>query len=495
MKKLSIAAALLSAVIAFSFAGCAKKESETSDTKENSSASETTETEASVTETSESALDNSDDEYIGKYSAFAVTSDSLHDGYWDDVTSNVGDYKSASPQLSWDPVDGASCYVIYMVDLSASNFLHWKQGDITETNLSEGFAERKYYVGPYPPQGAAHRYTIYVIALKNPVEKVQGSLRQGALDLANYILALDTDKDGNTGNILAAGKISGKYETGRTAGETKEPTTVETEAPITVEWDIKSEISEPVINDLTETEKVVTFVRDGKKIDGRLYLPEGEGPFPVVIFSCGLLEPYTDYISRAKRFAQNGYAVVLYDFTQNVDGTFLSKITVQDDKFFEFETQAKADEAQGSFFHDGAKELYAVMDSLSYLPKVDTKSVYLAGHSVGGEIASYVGTIRQDEIKGMFLVEPAIAYEEHLYVQADPLVIVNTHEVIAGCKAHTLIYVGTHDGYGDNPRVYDKALELMSASELVIIDGADHSFIGEYGDKMVDDACERAKNW
>ena len=135
------------------------------------------------------------------------------------------------------------------------------------------------------------------------------------------------------------------------------------------------------------------------------------------------------------------------------------------------------------------------MDSLSYLPKVDTKSVYLAGHSVGGEIASYVGTIRQDEINGMFLVEPAIAYEEHLYVQADPLVIVNTHEVIAGCKAHTLIYVGTHDGYGDNPRVYDKALELMSASELVIIDGADHSFIGEYGDKMVDDACERAKNW
>ena len=77
MKKYRIAAWILSGVIAFSFAGCAKKENETSDTKENSSTSEATETEAPVTETSESALDNSDEEYIGKVLTIKNTRDNI----------------------------------------------------------------------------------------------------------------------------------------------------------------------------------------------------------------------------------------------------------------------------------------------------------------------------------------------------------------------------------------------------------------------------------
>ena len=141
-----------------------------------------------------------------------MTSDSLHDGFWDDETSNAGDNKSLSPQLSWEPVEGASCYVIYMIDVSANNFLHWKQGDITETNLTKGFSPRKNYVGPYPPNGSTHKYLVSVIALKNPSEKVTGSLRNGFPEVGDAIKAMDTDKDGNTGNILAAGKISGLYK-------------------------------------------------------------------------------------------------------------------------------------------------------------------------------------------------------------------------------------------------------------------------------------------
>ena len=200
--------AILCGTVAVPLTGCSKKETTTTTTVE-----ETTEAPTQPSsETEESKEKAEPDMYVGQYSAFDVTSDSLHDGFWDDATSDTGSNKSLSPHLSWQPVDGASCYVIYMVDLNANCFVHWKQGDITETTLPEGSAPRKNYIGPYPPAGSTHQYNIYVIALKNPVEKLNGSLRSICPDFSDVIKALDTDKDGNTGNILAAGTISGKFK-------------------------------------------------------------------------------------------------------------------------------------------------------------------------------------------------------------------------------------------------------------------------------------------
>lgn len=228
MKKKILAGILCGAVV-LSLAGCGSKDkvsgssSETSasetaasdNTSDNAASDASSSDAASDTTASETAApvaDYSDDENINQYSAFAVRSESLHDGHWDDENSNAGSNKSLSPDLSWDPVEGASCYVVYMVDVSANYFLHWKQDNITEPKVAEGFSDRRHYVGPYPPKGSTHNYVVYVIALKNPVEKIQGSLRDGCPQIGDFIKALDTDKDGNTGNILGAGKISGLFK-------------------------------------------------------------------------------------------------------------------------------------------------------------------------------------------------------------------------------------------------------------------------------------------
>ena len=228
MKKRILAGILCGAVV-FSLAGCDSKDkvsgssSETSasetaasDNTSDNAASDASSSDAAsdttATETAAPVADYSDDENINQYSAFAVRSESLHDGHWDDENSNAGSNKSLSPDLSWDPVEGASCYVVYMVDVSANYFLHWKQDNITEPKVAEGFSDRRHYVGPYPPKGSTHNYVVYVIALKNPVEKIQGSLRDGCPQIGDFIKALDTDKDGNTGNILGAGKISGLFK-------------------------------------------------------------------------------------------------------------------------------------------------------------------------------------------------------------------------------------------------------------------------------------------
>lgn len=202
---------ILCSAIALAFAGCgsAPASSATSGPSENTAESTTESTADSTTEAP--APDNSKDEFVSEYAAFKVTSPNLNSGKWDDKIGERAEAKGVSPALSWDPVEGASCYAIYMVDLDTHYFLHWVQGDITETSLAEGGAAPGKYIGPYPEPGSTHRYNIYVIALKNPVERVKGGSNSINPKFPEFIKALDTDASGNTGNIISVGRVCGTY--------------------------------------------------------------------------------------------------------------------------------------------------------------------------------------------------------------------------------------------------------------------------------------------
>ena len=174
----------------------------------------------SVTETEDAALkgeiteelqteksDESDD--INDQAAeFEVTSEDLRDGVWDTIITNTKNGSNVSPQLSWEPVEGAAAYVVYMVDTSATNWMHWRSGNITETSLEQGSASEREYVGPYPPSGT-HTYEIWVYALESPVEKVPGKFNQ-----ANGLFDDYRNQINETSKILAVGHLSGTYTYG-----------------------------------------------------------------------------------------------------------------------------------------------------------------------------------------------------------------------------------------------------------------------------------------
>lgn len=144
---------------------------------------------------------------------FALSSEDLHDGVWDSVITKTDKGENKSPQLSWKPVDGAQSYVVYMVDTSAGNWIHWKSDYITGTELVRGSAAKEEYVGPYPPNGT-HTYEVYVIALKKPVEKIKGLFDNADGDIAEKMLSLETAEDGSEGNIAGFGHIVGTYTKG-----------------------------------------------------------------------------------------------------------------------------------------------------------------------------------------------------------------------------------------------------------------------------------------
>ena len=196
---------VLIGTLALGIASCAKEPAPSTATSETTEVTAEVTTEASA----EAPADNSDDKFVSAYPAFKVTSESLDGKYWSKTCAFQGD--NLSPQLSWEPVEGATTYVVYMVDLTANKLLHWKSDGITETNLPQGWASSSDYIGPNPPSGSTNQYNIYVFALKAPVERVKGSVRSSALKLQEFMDSLDTDAEGNTGNIVAVGRIIGYY--------------------------------------------------------------------------------------------------------------------------------------------------------------------------------------------------------------------------------------------------------------------------------------------
>ncbi|MBR6365516.1 MAG: hypothetical protein IKS10_05415 [Lachnospiraceae bacterium] len=87
--------------------------------------------------------------------------------------------------------------------------MHWKSLEVTDTNLDAGWASKSQYVGPYPPSGT-HEYEIFVLALKHKVDKVNINF-----DTSNpRILIAAQEIDGEDGNILAYGHLTGTYTYG-----------------------------------------------------------------------------------------------------------------------------------------------------------------------------------------------------------------------------------------------------------------------------------------
>lgn len=217
MKSAKFAALLIALSLLISIPGCREKEAVTSSVMPSESSEDTV----------NPLTDNMCGGYLDGYETFKVTSTSLSDGVWDDTISNTDIGENRSPQLSWDPVEGASEYAVYMFDTNTNGYLHWRSGGITETSLPEGWASPLDYNGPHIGHGYTHNFDIYVIALKAPVERVRGTVNGQNKKLGEFIKELDTDAEGNTGNIISYGKISGLYTDSRFRdGKTPESTPV-----------------------------------------------------------------------------------------------------------------------------------------------------------------------------------------------------------------------------------------------------------------------------
>ena len=131
-----------------------------------------------------------------------LTSEDFTDGRWNDSVTGC------SPQLSFEPVEGASYYVIFMDGSRGDYPVIWYQTNVTQTDLAQGAAEE--YVWPEEAESAV----LYVFALEGDPDSrfpiVPGSTHVAADYL--YGESLDVKEYGDVniyGNVLSYGYLSG----------------------------------------------------------------------------------------------------------------------------------------------------------------------------------------------------------------------------------------------------------------------------------------------
>lgn len=254
----------------------------------------------------------------------------------------------------------------------------------------------------------------------------------------------------------------------------------------------------PEITDVSETEKQIYFYRDGLKIFGKLYLPEGEGPFPVLVMQPGFRGSQSICGSMKEQFLENKIACITFDCIgatnpSKSDGTILDMT-----------------------FLTEVADMNVVLDCISQLPNLDKDNVFVYGHSVGGLVATYTATHRSD-VRGIIAAEPSYqmqdefndffpndneipdSFQEPLYGGKQMVIdakAMNPYENMEEYGNSVIIFAGGKaPSIGAEAKEYlDKAVELFPNAELVCIEEADHSFSGEASAKVIEASVDFIKS-
>lgn len=276
------------------------------------------------------------------------------------------------------------------------------------------------------------------------------------------------------------------------SAETTEETTkltigfVETTVDDTIEREfskVKYEIGEPEIimpeaGAESGNRRDAVFFRDGMQINAAITTPEGKGTFKTIIISGGLYSRLGRYTSKAEEYCKKGYVVIEFDFINGEPPP-----SYADPEYI------------GDFIFEQILDLNAVLDESKLLPQVDTDNIYLYGHSMGGLVASYVGTQRQDDLKGLILVDPSFYATALMEFEGEQTITTDINMLIGYCDIPVVIITGTTGSFGEDPHFFDEQLRAFPDCEFVIIEGANHRMDGMAGKQVVERSDEVLKNW
>lgn len=238
-------------------------------------------------------------------------------------------------------------------------------------------------------------------------------------------------------------------------------------------------------------EKGIYFYRDDLKIYGKLFLPEGEGPFPVVICSSPMGASLSYSLDVIKDLNKNGIAGVCFDFAGAVANS-KSEGSITD---YSVLTEAA--------------DLTAVIGGMKSFPEIDKENIFLWGHSIGGFVTSYVGCMYPEEIKGLILVEPSFQLHDQVreyFPEGSEIpdkvtspfyaggryfrdaLSFDIYDKLSSCTEKTLIMVGTvAPSIGaESPEYIEKAAERIPSVTIERIEGATHQFTGQSRQTMID---------
>lgn len=230
------------------------------------------------------------------------------------------------------------------------------------------------------------------------------------------------------------------------------------EAPVKREAPFDYETRKPVVSLTAANEKDITFFRDDNVVKAKMMLPEGNGPFKTVVMRGELGSTYYEYQTIADALKENGYAVLF------VKNTHESEIIRR--------SGGSGVKTVADVYFEQVLDHFAVIDEMRYIPEIDMDNIYLWGHDLGGVISLYTGIERQDEIKGMVIVQPYLNENQALKFSEDPELMVRLYEILPDCTVPTAILEPENSPLSASKR----ATESMPDGRIVLFEGSISKF-------------------
>lgn len=139
----------------------------------------------------------------------------------------------------------------------------------------------------------------------------------------------------------------------------------------------------------------VKVAHHNRQVYGVLTTPQKEGVYPIVIFSHGYNGSGRDFERMSEFLAVNGVAAYCYDFCGGSVHSRSSMATTDMTIFTEKE------------------DLHSVLHYFMGSKKVDREQMYVFGGSQGGLVSALVTEERKEDIRGLFLLFPALCIADN----------------------------------------------------------------------------------
>ena len=211
---------------------------------------------------------------------------------------------------------------------------------------------------------------------------------------------------------------------------------------------------------------------DGISLYGKALIPDGDGPFPTVLYAHGAESDYKADMTTLKSLAMSGIACYTFDFYGWTD-----RSTGPQGVHWFHDVPRGVDDSYEKKVLQQVEDLNAVIEAAKGWDFVDTSRLYLVGSSMGGATVATAAVTHSDDIRGIVLQYPAINLNLDATVSGAPL-------DVNGYTGPVLILQGTKDvivpmEMSQNLAAHYNTLRDDHA-ELIIYEGQPHVFTGKY---------------
>ena len=236
-----------------------------------------------------------------------------------------------------------------------------------------------------------------------------------------------------------------------------------------------------------------SFLKNGMKIYGELFIPDRASPVPLVILSHGFGGNRGSVKGYAESFAEQGIAAYIFEFIGG--GEHIKS----DGKMTEMSVLTEAE------------DLTVILDNLKADSRFKAEQIFLFGESQGGFVSTYVAAKRPADVAGLVLLYPAFVLHDYVRrLTPDPERIPDTMKLLGKTvgriynkdvlsfdiytlmprySGKTLIIHGSADSLV--PLSYsERAVKIFPDAKLIMLDGEKHVFYGNAMRKAAEDAIK-----